>query len=124
VGSPDSGVHETPQTTSEDRPRGHNTFGQDPFLTSEMGVAEVKGIQSQHVMAQIKHYVAYDSEGTNIFVDDQTLHEVYAAPFEAAIRRADVSSIMCSYNRVNGVPTCADYNLLSKTARQSWGFYG
>ncbi|MFY9644920.1 MAG: glycoside hydrolase family 3 N-terminal domain-containing protein, partial [Terriglobales bacterium] len=51
--------------------RGFNTFGEDPFLTSEMGVAEVKGIQSQHVMAQIKHFVAYDSESGNIFVDDQ-----------------------------------------------------
>src|ERR1039458_6141656 len=46
--------------------RGYNTFGEDPFLTSQMGVAEVKGIQAQHVMAQIKHYVAYDSNATNI----------------------------------------------------------
>ncbi len=43
--------------------RGYNTFGEDPFLTSEMAVGEVKGIQSQHVMAQIKHYVGYDSDG-------------------------------------------------------------
>ena len=71
--------------------RGYNTFGEDPFLTSEMGVAEVNGIQSQDVMAQIKHYVTYDTEGTNVFVDDQTLHEVYVAPFEQAIRRANVA---------------------------------
>jgi beta-glucosidase len=67
--------------------RGYNTFGEDPFLTSEMGVAEVKGIQSQHVMAQIKHYVGTTPNSGNIFVDDQTLHEVYVAPFDAAIRR-------------------------------------
>jgi beta-glucosidase len=73
--------------------RGYNTFGEDPFLTSEMGAAEIKGIQSQHVMAQVKHYVAYDSNGTNIFVDDQTLHEVYVAPFDAAVK-AGVSSIV------------------------------
>jgi len=48
-------------------------------------------------MAQIKHYVAYDSEGSDIYVDDQALHEVYVAPFDAAIRRANVSSVMCSY---------------------------
>ena len=66
--------------------RGYNTFGEDPFLTAQMGVAEVKGIQSQHVMAQIKHYVAYDSDSFNTFVDDQTLHEVYVAPFDAAIK--------------------------------------
>ena len=81
--------------------RGYNTFGEDPYLTSRMGVAEIRGIQSQHVMAQIKHYVAYDSNSGNIFVDDQTLHEVYVAPFDAA-SKVGVSSIMCSYNRVNG----------------------
>ena len=104
--------------------RGYNTFGEDPFLTSEMGVAEVKGIQSQHVMAQIKHYVAYDSEGTNIFVDDQTLHEIYVAPFDAAIRRADVSSIMCSYNRVNGTFACGNESTLAKILRDEIGFKG
>ena len=104
--------------------RGYNTFGEDPFLTSEMAVAEVKGIQSQHVMAQIKHYVAYDSESGNIFVDDQTLHEVYVAPFEAAIRRADVSSIMCSYNRVNGTFACGNESTLTKILRDEIGFKG
>ena len=104
--------------------RGFNTYGEDPFLTSEMGVAEVKGIQSQHVMAQIKHYVAYDSEATNIFVDDQALHEVYVAPFEAAIRRADVSSIMCSYNRINGTFACGNDSTLTKILRDEIGFKG
>jgi beta-glucosidase len=104
--------------------RGYNTFGEDPFLTSEMGVAEVKGIQSQHVMAQIKHYVAYDSNSGNIFVDDQTLHEVYVAPFDAAIRRADVSSIMCSYNRVNGTFACGNGSTLTKILRDEIGFKG
>src|SRR5215469_1476928 len=61
--------------------RGYNTFGEDPYPTSVMGVAEVKGIQSQHVMAQIKHYVGYDSDNENTYIDDQTLHEVYVAPF-------------------------------------------
>src|SRR5271165_1003124 len=66
--------------------RGYNTFGEDPYLTSVMGAAEIKGIQSQHVMAQVKHYVSYDSNSGNIWVDDQTLHEVYVAPFDAAIK--------------------------------------
>src|SRR4051812_17204888 len=56
--------------------RGYNTFGEDPFLTSEMGVAEVNGIQSQDVMAQIKHYVTYDTEGTNVWVDGKTTYSV------------------------------------------------
>jgi beta-glucosidase len=103
--------------------RGYNTFGEDPFLTSEMGVAEIKGIQSQHVMAQIKHYVAYDSNSGNIFVDDQTLHEVYVAPFDAAIK-AGVSSIMCSYNRVNGTSACGNELALTKILRDELGFKG
>jgi beta-glucosidase len=104
--------------------RGYNTFGEDPFLTSEMGVAEARGIQSQHVMAQIKHFVAYDSENGSIFVDEQTLHEVYVAPFDAAIRGADVSSIMCSYNRVNGIFACGNESTLSKILRDEIGFKG
>ncbi len=104
--------------------RAYNTFGEDPFLTSEMGVAEVKGIQSQHVMAQIKHYVGYDSDGTSTYIDDQTLHEVYVAPFDAAVQRADVSSIMCSYNRLNGTFACGNKDSLTKILRDEIGFKG
>jgi beta-glucosidase len=104
--------------------RGYNTFGEDPFLTAEMGVAEVKGIQSQHVMAQIKHFVGYDSNGTSTFIDDQTLHEVYVAPFDAAIRKADVSSIMCSYNRLNGTFACGNKSSLTTILRDQIGFKG
>lgn len=104
--------------------RGFNTYGEDPFLSAQMGVGEVKGIQSQHVMAQIKHYVGYDSESGNIFIDDQTLHEVYVAPFEAAIKKADVSSIMCSYNRINGTFACGNDSTLTKILRDELGFKG
>ncbi len=103
--------------------RAYNTFGEDPFLTTQMGVGEVKGIQSQHVMAQIKHYVAYDSNASNIFVDDQTLHEVYVAPFAAAIK-AGVSSIMCSYNRINGTFACGNKDTLTTILRDQLGFKG
>jgi beta-glucosidase len=103
--------------------RGYNTFGEDPLLTSEMGVAEINGIQSQHVMAQVKHFVAYDSNASNISVDDQTLHEVYVAPFDAAIR-AGVSSIMCSYNRINDAFACGNESTLTKILRQEIGFKG
>jgi beta-glucosidase len=103
--------------------RGFNTFGEDPFLTAQMGVAEIKGIQSQHVMAQVKHFVAYDSESGNIFVDDQALHEVYVAPFDAAVK-AGVSSIMCSYNRVNGTFACGNESTLTKILRDQIGFKG
>jgi beta-glucosidase len=104
--------------------RGFNTFGEDPFLTAQMAVGEVKGIQSQHVMAQIKHYVGYDSESGSTWIDDQTLHEVYVAPFEAAIKKADVSSIMCSYNRINGTFACGNESTLTKILRDEIGFKG
>ncbi|HEY1579481.1 MAG TPA: glycoside hydrolase family 3 C-terminal domain-containing protein [Terracidiphilus sp.] len=103
--------------------RGYNTFGEDPFLTSQMGVAEVKGIQSQHVMAQIKHYVGYDSDNENTFIDDQTLHEVYVAPFDAAVK-AGVASIMCSYNHLNGTFACGNKETLTTILRDQIGFKG
>jgi beta-glucosidase len=103
--------------------RGYNTFGEDPFLTSQMGVAEIKGIQSQHVMAQIKHFVGYDSDATSTFIDDQTLHEIYVAPFDAAVK-AGVSSIMCSYNRLNGTFACGNESTLTRILRDEIGFKG
>jgi beta-glucosidase len=103
--------------------RGYNTFGEDPFLSGEMGAAEIKGIQSQHVMAQVKHFVGYDSNGTSTYIDDQTLHEVYVAPFDAAIQ-AGVSSIMCSYNRLNGTFACGNESTLTRILRDEIGFKG
>ncbi len=103
--------------------RGYNTFGEDPYLTSVMGVGEIKGIQSQHEMAMVKHYVAYDSNSGNIYVDDQTLHEVYVAPFDAAVK-AGVASIMCSYNRVNGTFACGNKDTLTTILRDQIGFKG
>jgi beta-glucosidase len=103
--------------------RGYNTFGEDPYLTSVMGAEEIKGIQSQHEMAMVKHYVAYDSNSGNMYVDDQTLHEVYVAPFDAAVK-AGVASIMCSYNRVNGTFACGNKNTLTTIMRDQIGFKG
>ncbi|KAA6465507.1 beta-glucosidase [Acidobacteria bacterium AB60] len=103
--------------------RGYNTFGEDPYLTSVMGAAEIKGIQSQHVMAQVKHYLGYDSDATSTVIDDQTLHEVYVAPFDAAVK-AGVSSIMCSYNRLNGTFACGNKDSLTKILRDELGFKG
>src|ERR1022692_5208999 len=78
--------------------RGFNTYGEDPVLTGVMGAGLIRGIQGQGVMSQAKHYVAYDTDSGNVFVDQQALHEIYVAPFIDAVK-ADVSSIMCSYKR-------------------------
>ncbi len=103
--------------------RGYNTFGEDPFLTGEMGAAEIEGIQSQNVMSQAKHFIGYDTDATNVFIDDQTLHEVYLAPFAAA-SKAGVSSIMCSYNRINGPYSCGNPATLQKILKDEVGFKG
>ncbi len=103
--------------------RGYNTFGEDPLLTGLIGAAEVRGAQAQGVMSQAKHYVGYDSDSYNIFIDDQTLHEVYVAPFVQAVN-AGVSSIMCSYNHLNGPFACGNPDTLKKILKGELGFKG
>jgi len=102
--------------------RGYNTYGEDPLLSGQVGAGLIRGIQSQGVMAQAKHYVAYDG-GDNVFVDPQTLHEIYAAPFVDAVE-AGVSSIMCSYNKVNGPYACGNGDTLNTMLKQELGFKG
>jgi beta-glucosidase len=103
--------------------RAYNTFGEDPLLTSVMGAAVIRGIQSQHVMAVAKHFIAFDTAGTDVWVDEQTLHEVYVPPFEAAIK-AGVASVMCSYNHVNGQYACGNRSVLTGILREQLGFKG
>ncbi|WP_158945218.1 glycoside hydrolase family 3 protein [Granulicella sp. S190] len=103
--------------------RAYNTFGEDPMLSGAMGAAEVRGAQAQGVMAMAKHYVGYDSNSYNIFIDQQTLHEVYAAPFVDAIG-AGVSSVMCSYNRINGPFACGSSDTLKTILKDEMGFKG
>ena len=103
--------------------RGYNTFGEDPFLTGEMGAAEIVGIQNEGIMAQAKHFIGYDTDATNVFIDPQTLHEVYAAPFAAAVK-AGVSSIMCSYNQINGRYACGNADTLLGILKKENGFKG
>jgi beta-glucosidase len=103
--------------------RAYNTFGEDPVLTSLIGAAEIRGIQSQQVMAVAKHYIAYDTAATDVWVDEQTLHEIYLAPFEAAVD-AGVAAVMCSYNHVNGPHACGNANLLTGILRGRLHFGG
>ncbi|OAE24539.1 hypothetical protein AXG93_2415s1180 [Marchantia polymorpha subsp. ruderalis] len=79
-----------------------------------------------------KHFTAYDVENWdgidryhfNAEVSDQDLEDTYNRPFQSCVQEGQASSMMCSYNRVNGVPTCANYNLLTETARNTWGLNG
>ena len=103
--------------------RAYNTFGEDPMLTGAMGAAEIRGIQSQDVMAQVKHYVGYDSNSFNTVIDQQTLHEVYVAPFMDAVG-AGASSVMCSYNHINGPFACGNADTLKTILKGELGFKG
>jgi beta-glucosidase len=96
--------------------RAYNTFGEDPLLTSQIGAAEIRGIQSQQVMAVAKHFIGFDTPGSDVWIDDRTLHEVYLPPFEAAVK-AGVAAVMCSYNHVNGPYACGKSSTLNKILR-------
>jgi beta-glucosidase len=103
--------------------RAYNTFGEDALLTALMGAAEIRGIQSQDVMAVAKHFIAYDTAATDVWVDEQTLHEIYLPPFEAAID-AGVAAVMCSYNHVNGPYACGNSDTLTGILRDQLHFDG
>jgi beta-D-xylosidase 4 len=111
--------------------RGQETPGEDPFLTSQYVYALIKGLQGGEdirylkIAANCKHYDAYDLEkwnGTDRFhfdahVSDLDLVETYLPSFESCIHDAHVASIMCSFNSINGVPSCANPLLLNTIAR-------
>ena len=108
--------------------RNFEYFGEDPFLTGSMAVAEIRAIQRHGVIAMAKHFVANEQE-TNRFtvnetVDDRVLHELYLLPFEMAVKEGDVAAIMCSYNAVNGPHACEDRHHLTDVLRGQWGFRG
>jgi beta-glucosidase len=103
--------------------RAYNTLGEDPVLTGAIGASLIHGLQSRGVMAQVKHYVGYDTDAGDVKIDMQTLQEVYLAPFDAAVK-AGVSSIMCSYNKINGPYACGNRELLVDVLRGEMGFTG
>ena len=100
----------------------YNTFGEDPLLSGAIAASEIEGIQQGGVMAQAKHYVAFDG-ATDVSVDAQTLHEIYLAPFAAAVE-AGVASIMCAYNVVNGSYACGNRDMLVSVLRGELKFQG
>src|SRR4051812_43545069 len=108
--------------------RNFEYFGEDPFLTGTMVPAAIRGIQSQHVLAQVKHYAANNQETNrntiDSVVDPRTLREIYLPGFEAAVKNGHVGSIMCSYNRLNGPYACENPELLDGYLRRDWGFSG
>src|SRR5438270_8968525 len=108
--------------------RNFEYFGEDPFLAARTAVAYVKGVQSQGVIATIKHYIGnnseYDRHNTDSEIDERTMREIYLPAFEAAVKEAHVGAIMDSYNLVNGEHSTQNAFLNSQVAKKDWGFDG
>src|SRR3954454_23949620 len=102
--------------------------GEDPFLSGQTMSAAIRGIQSNPVLAEAKHYVLNDQEfdrnTVDVHVDDRPLHELYLAPFEAAIKQGHVGSVMCSYNLAFGKHVCENRDLLDGVLRDEWHWDG
>jgi beta-glucosidase len=120
--------------------RAMTTYGEDPYLSSQLAVGEVGGVQSQGLMDEVKHFAFYNGQNaqpaavggaTPSIVDDQVAHELYLAPFEAAVREGQPSSVMCSYASFEIMPlqsspayACENPLTLNTILRGQWGFTG
>lgn len=108
--------------------RNFEYFGEDPYLSGVMAVAETRSIQSHGLIAMPKHYAANEQETNRMTiqttVDRQTLRELYLLPFEMAVKDGKAGSIMCAYNYVNGQSSCESSELLTDILRKDWGFTG
>ena len=108
--------------------RNFEYYSEDPYLATEMAGSLVSGIQSQNVGACLKHFFANNQETRRSSVssnmDERTMHEIYLAAFEGAVRKHKPWSIMSSYNLVNGQHTTASKEILNDLLRKKWGFDG
>jgi beta-glucosidase len=116
--------------------RVEETYGEDPYLNTQMGMAAVRGFQGdgsfndkQRVIATLKHFAAHGQpeSGMNcgpVNVSERVLRETFLRPFQAAIQKAGAISVMASYNEIDGVPSHANRWLLRQVLRQEWGFQG
>lgn len=116
--------------------RVEETFGEDPFLVSRMGLAAVQGFQGReevvkgdHILATLKHFAAHGQpeSGTNtapVNISERTLRETFLYPFQVCVQEGKVQSIMASYNEIDGVPSHINSWLLEEVLREEWGFKG
>lgn len=114
--------------------RGHETFGEDPYLTSRLGVRFIQGIQGDDenylkAAACAKHFAVHsgpedERHSFNAVASRQDMFETYLPAFEACVREAKVETVMGAYNRTNGEPCCGSKTLLQDILRKGWGFEG
>jgi beta-glucosidase len=114
--------------------RGQETYGEDPYLSAQLGIAFIRGLQGEDehylkLAATPKHYAVHSGpESTrhhfDAQIDERTMREFYLFAFEACVKEGHTVSVMGAYNRVNGEPCCASPTLLEQILRQEWGFDG
>jgi beta-glucosidase len=116
--------------------RTEETYGEDPYLVSHLGIAAITGYQGTgpeidkaHVMATAKHFAVHGQPegGTNVGpanYSERTIREYWLKPFEAAVKEAHVATVMPSYNEIDGIPSHSNKHLLLDILRQEWGFQG
>ncbi len=113
--------------------RGHETYGEDPYLTAQMGLAFVKGLQGEtkHLKAAAcaKHFAVHSGPEElrhefDAVVSEKDLRETYLPAFEALVKEGNVEAVMGAYNRTNGEPCCGSKTLLTDILRNEWGFKG
>lgn len=114
--------------------RGHETFGEDPYLTTRLGVAFVRGLQGEDekylkTAACAKHYAVHsgpekDRHSFNAVATEKDMRETYLPAFKECVKTGKVEAVMGAYNRTNGEPCCGSKTLLKDILREEWGFQG
>ncbi len=108
--------------------RNFEYFSEDPYLSGELGVSYINAMQQKGVGTSLKHFACNNQEKRrqtqNSIVDERTMHEIYLSAFEKIVKCANPTTIMASYNRINGVYSCHNPLLLNDILRKKWGYDG
>src|SRR6185312_9406117 len=106
------------------------SVGEDPYLNGQLGAADIRGVQSTGVMAQVKHFAVYNQETSrnssndNAVISTQAEQEIYLPAFQAATQQGAASSAMCSYSWINGTAACQNPYTMNTVLRQQFGYTG